>query len=264
MPLHFALKEASCRGPALLSATLYDLGPYPGLKLEPGRVIGMVYTVDEDTLKDIDALEDYYPDIPEGSEYQRRDVQVQLLTDAQVIPCQTYVYAQDLSEARLVSCGDYRRYIQEKSGDTVRILSYGSNLDPERLEKRVGPVKEYLPGILQDFKMVFSFIHPDGTTRANLAYSPGESCPAAATELNTGQLEKLDQAEGVASGYYIRIVVPFLREDGEVLWGQAYVAHPGRVGPEAPPPDDYLDFIHRGYARWGWCLPLHSSDCDHE
>ena len=59
--------------PALAIGRLYHLAlGYPAMTLEPGWVQGMLLTFSSpDCLQAIDAFEEYYPDRPESSEYQR-------------------------------------------------------------------------------------------------------------------------------------------------------------------------------------------------
>lgn len=59
--------------PALAMGRLYHLPlGYPAMTLEPGWVQGILLTLSgPDCLRSIDAFEEYYPDRPEMSEYQR-------------------------------------------------------------------------------------------------------------------------------------------------------------------------------------------------
>ncbi|MBE9159661.1 gamma-glutamylcyclotransferase [Nodosilinea sp. LEGE 06152] len=59
--------------PALAVGRLYHLPlGYPAMTLETGWVQGMLLTFSSpDCLRSIDAFEEYYPDRPESSEYQR-------------------------------------------------------------------------------------------------------------------------------------------------------------------------------------------------
>ena len=56
----------------LFGITLYDLGPYPGAKMETSEgVLVEVYRVDDSTLKALDQLEDYVEQDPASSLYIR-------------------------------------------------------------------------------------------------------------------------------------------------------------------------------------------------
>ncbi|QFU02035.1 Gamma-glutamylcyclotransferase family protein ytfP [Halomonas sp. THAF5a] len=56
----------------LTEATLYDLGPYPGARLEPSRGITVeVFRVDARLLAGLDRLEDYRVRTPREGDYDR-------------------------------------------------------------------------------------------------------------------------------------------------------------------------------------------------
>ncbi|HEY9877459.1 MAG TPA: gamma-glutamylcyclotransferase family protein [Leptolyngbyaceae cyanobacterium] len=58
---------------AIAPGRLYDLSVgYPGMTIEEGQVLGVRLTfTDEVVLARLDALEEFFPDRPEDSEYQR-------------------------------------------------------------------------------------------------------------------------------------------------------------------------------------------------
>ncbi len=82
-------------------------------------------------------------------------------------------------------------------------LTYGSNLHPNRLIERVGPVecvgKVRLPG----WKLVFDKRGSDGSAKANLRAAPGSDVEAwgALFELDQKQYSILDRFEGAGRGY---------------------------------------------------------------
>lgn len=64
-------------GFASITGTLYDLGRYPGLRLEGvGRVVGEVYAITSELEKQLDRIEDVTPHA--DSEYARRHIDVAL------------------------------------------------------------------------------------------------------------------------------------------------------------------------------------------
>ncbi len=74
---------------------IYDLGFYPGIiqdKDDHKEVLGEVYEVNSDTLKNVDRLEGA------GYLYLRNDVKVEV--NGRRIDAVTYTYNQDLSRAR--------------------------------------------------------------------------------------------------------------------------------------------------------------------
>ncbi|WP_458526961.1 gamma-glutamylcyclotransferase family protein [Onishia taeanensis] len=70
---HHWLDGAAFVGEArLTTATLYDLGPYPGARLEPSRGIRIeVFRVDREGLAALDRLEDYRVHAPHTGTYDR-------------------------------------------------------------------------------------------------------------------------------------------------------------------------------------------------
>ncbi len=70
---HRYLKLAEFLGRCTIKEiTLYDLGPYPGAKLEGSDGVAVeVYRVSEVVFAQLDELEDYQADAPERGEYDR-------------------------------------------------------------------------------------------------------------------------------------------------------------------------------------------------
>jgi gamma-glutamylcyclotransferase (GGCT)/AIG2-like uncharacterized protein YtfP len=91
-------------GPCVIAGQLYDLGAYPGLVAGQGRVIGELFEVrDPSVIPALDAFEDYWPDDPERSRYDR--VQVQLLAPDR--EAWVYRWRLGLEDARLIESGDW-------------------------------------------------------------------------------------------------------------------------------------------------------------
>lgn len=77
---HGLLRQARYLGETLLhDITLYDLGWFPGAKLEPsGGILAEVYGVDESILALLDHLEGFRPGDPESSLFLRHPVETPL------------------------------------------------------------------------------------------------------------------------------------------------------------------------------------------
>lgn len=88
---------------------IYDLGGYPGLKLEPaGRVRGELYRLADVSLFDVlDEYEQYDPADPEGSVYLRRRVPLVGRTGEAWI----YVYNRPIGGAVRIPSGDWIRHV---------------------------------------------------------------------------------------------------------------------------------------------------------
>ncbi|MDL4864442.1 gamma-glutamylcyclotransferase family protein [Halomonas elongata] len=76
----------------LTTATLYDLGRYPGAKAEPSRGVEVeVYRVDAQILADLDRLEDYRVRAPASGMYDRA------IHDTAFGPAWLYLYNPDVT-----------------------------------------------------------------------------------------------------------------------------------------------------------------------
>lgn len=101
----FGLEEAFAPlGPCTLRGQLYDLGAYPGLVEGKGQVIGEIFEVrDPSVIPRVDAFEDYWPEDPARSRYERRKVRlIEPDRDAWV-----YVLVLGVESARLIETGDW-------------------------------------------------------------------------------------------------------------------------------------------------------------
>jgi len=101
--------EAKFIGDAKVSGSLYDLGPYPGLLLNEANslVVGEVYEVDDELLKQLDQFE-------ASSNYLRKQVEIRL--GAQRRMCWTYepdpnFYSLDTP----IASGDWLEYARTKT-----------------------------------------------------------------------------------------------------------------------------------------------------
>jgi gamma-glutamylcyclotransferase (GGCT)/AIG2-like uncharacterized protein YtfP len=93
-------------GPCVIPGQLYDLGAYPGLIDGEGDVVGELFEVrDLSVMPALDAFEDYWPEQPDRSRYER--VQVQLKTPHR--RAWVYVWRLGLDDARYIESGDWFR-----------------------------------------------------------------------------------------------------------------------------------------------------------
>jgi len=91
-------------GKSHFKGTLYDLGAFPGLRLEGETLIwvDLLELRDENVLHDLDLYEGYMPDNHLDSLYLRK-----------LLPCGVYVYVfnQSLNGAKEIVCGDWLQYL---------------------------------------------------------------------------------------------------------------------------------------------------------
>jgi gamma-glutamylcyclotransferase (GGCT)/AIG2-like uncharacterized protein YtfP len=96
---------------ARVRGSLYDLGEYPGLLLDESNslVVGEVYEVDDETLKQLDEFE-------ASSDYVRK--QVEIHTGADKLQCWIYVpsFGPDFySNRTLITSGDWMKHAKSKA-----------------------------------------------------------------------------------------------------------------------------------------------------
>jgi len=106
---HGLLKGAVCLSlSAHVSGTMLDTGlGYPAVTEGSGKVWGEMYEVDDDTLKRIDELEDYYGPGDPRNLYER--VKTAALTDRGQV--QTWIYVSDrFKSGFVIPHGDWKSY----------------------------------------------------------------------------------------------------------------------------------------------------------
>ncbi|MGG4032880.1 gamma-glutamylcyclotransferase [Paenibacillus cisolokensis] len=111
---HGLLEGSRCAVPeACIEGTLVDTGyGYPAVRQGTGRVYGEIYEIDEETLRRIDALEDYYGPGDPRNLYER--VQTTAGTDRGDIPVLAYV-SDRFAGASPIPSGDWKQYRKAKT-----------------------------------------------------------------------------------------------------------------------------------------------------
>lgn len=245
--LHDALAQSDYLGLATIRGQLVDLGYYPGLISGNDAVVGEVYRVDSSTLQQLDHIEGYNPQNHANSHYLRQHTRATLFADGSVLDVETYRYNCSVDGKQRITIGDYRRYLAEQQSDSYWVAAYGSNLDPQRLMKRVGTVKEWLVGTLPGFVMRYNKEAMDGDhSYANICHKDDAAAPAVAYRLTHKQLQKLDGYEGVPE-HYCRTVLPFYCAEPEVAMVHTYIAQPDWVVEGLEPTATYRNYILQGY-----------------
>jgi len=239
-------------GPAMIQAEVFDLVYFPGIKEGNGTVIGELYEIDQGTLDVLDEIEGYYEGNVEESLFVRKRVNAYKFSDGERVRVCCYFY-NSLTLDDAIYHGDYRRYILERENEDQWIVAYGSNISRNRLVERIGEVKEYKKGFIDDFRLVFNKkAYKKQAVYANIAYAgPDERCPAVSYRLSPEQVSKLDLYEGVPN-HYMRISILFCDNAGGKSVSQTYIAHPDRLVWGQSPEPDYFDHILRGYRELGF------------
>lgn len=249
-----AMANSMFLGHAETRGDLYDLGHYPGLVDGVGLVLGELHEVDARTLAKLDVIEGYDPDIPEQSLYRRETRVVTCLNDGRATEAEVYLYNEEVAASPRLCHGDYRGHAVLQHTRNTFYVAYGSNLNQERLESRIGKVTVATRGYLAGYQLYFNKKNPDGSACANLRYTGSGELPFVAYRLNGGfeQIRELDAHEGVPEAYR-RLCLPFPTGNGnQHALGYVYVANPNHLGNDLQPKELYLSHIRKGYALHGF------------
>ncbi len=214
-------------------------------------MIGELYTIDANTLAQLDSIEGYREADEEGSLFVRQIAQARRFTDGTAVSASCYFFNGEL-QGNHIEHGDYRRYRLENNCSDQWVLAYGSNISIARLEDRVGSIATYKAGTIRRHGLVFNKkAWGRAEAYANLAARSNGACPAVAYLLSTEQIEILDWAEGTPD-HYVRTTACFTDADGAEQICQLYLAHPQQLIEQQVPQADYLAFIQSGYEQHGF------------
>ena len=125
----------------------------------------------------------------------------------------------------------------------IEYFAYGSNMNPERMKKRIGWQPPLRSAVLEDYQLLFDKVSNNGG-KANIRPLKGEKVEGVLYQVEAKDLLSLDGFEGVSGGHYarVRLVVNILGEDECIA--TAYIAL--KTGPENPPTREYLDHLLAG------------------
>ncbi|MCH2111913.1 MAG: gamma-glutamylcyclotransferase, partial [Planctomycetes bacterium] len=199
------LSDSAFLGPAIVKGSLWDFGPYPGMRQGDGWVVGEVFEVSPSTLRAMDEIEGFRAESPSTSLFLRVEQECRWFSSGDSVQVAMYVAQQPGGEH--IPHGDYRRFCLERDEINQWIVSFGSNLGTKRLRKRVGLLGRSEVGELRGFQLAFNKRANQGTANANAQFVGGDNyCPAVAYELTPEQVESLDGYEGIPS-HYLRVGV---------------------------------------------------------
>lgn len=235
-----------------IQASLHDLGDYPSISSSnDSQVFGEIYEIDAEILSILDKIEGFSPKNVQQSLYIRRQVVVKGITMNGNHDAWTYFFNGDLSNKKMITSGDYRRYVQESSQASFWYIAYGSNMDLSRLEQRIGKPQDSVAIVLDGYKLTFNKSGGNGDVYANLLSHADAQTPAVAWRIDAEQLAKLDYFEGTPL-HYLRIGFAFQHPTEGASLGQAYLANPKKLVKEQTPNSNYLRFINNGYQDFGF------------
>lgn len=236
----------------LRGAQLHHLGAYPMAiltKCSDTVIHGELYRVSAAGLSHLDQLEGY------PGFYDRTALPLCDGTTAWVY----HGRPEQVSEVPLIPWGDW---------DTMPVLHYGSNLDPERLQERCPDWDgEGLVVQLEGWSWAIDKQAWGNPTSgfAGIKPSAGAATWGVVTHHSAADLAELDEAEGVSSGHYRREWVLVRSSCGAAFEALTYVPcdHRRRSGLFAEP--WYRNHILRGLDHWklpaAWHCAMEESLC---
>lgn len=125
-------------------------------------------------------------------------------------------------------------------------FAYGSNMDAERLGKRIGAAKLIGIGSVTGYDLCFNKSSVDGSGKANLIERVDAVVEGVVFEVSVAQLLKLD---GIEKGYHrapVSVVI-----DGATQNAITYIADADQIDDTLTPTTEYLRFITRGAEAFG-------------
>lgn len=125
-------------------------------------------------------------------------------------------------------------------------FAYGSNMNPARVEARIGDTRRALPGVLVDHVLRFDKASKvPGISHANVAPRKGARVEGALFELRSpDQIHDMDPFEGHPDDYR-RHRLPIETAEG-VIEAWVYIATPGTTADALRPAREYLEHLLRG------------------
>ena len=126
-------------------------------------------------------------------------------------------------------------------------FAYGSNMESNRLHKRIGnvssPQRAYLSGFRFEFNKLSYHLE---TVYGNIMADIDSTVWGVLMEITQSQLDQLDVNEGVENGHYRQEKVIVITDDGVEYEAITYVAEDKWVKEGMNPNETYLDYVING------------------
>ena len=224
---------------------MYNLGLYPGVVRDGGRVYGEVYEVTASDLEDIDRAEGCDVGL-----YVRELVDV-FFGEEGSFREKAYIYRYNRklpSEAAVVKSGDYARYVGR--GGAFNYFAYGSNVDLGRIKERgIEPLRR-VPAVLEGYRLVFNKKCRYGVC-ANIVVDGRSRVYGVLYMLGLRDLKVLDRYEGYPR-HYGRTIVRVQDREGKIYYAETYVARETHIVHGGRPSREYLRHVIGGLKEAGW------------
>jgi gamma-glutamylcyclotransferase len=130
--------------------------------------------------------------------------------------------------------------------DKKHYFAYGSNMNSERLRKRIGYLPPSRKALLQDYALLFNKTNYKNPTEgfANIVPQTGSQVEGILYEMTDKDIAKLDQFEGVPT-HYIRQAIN-VECEGKITNALTYIAVTVKEGLKPSP--EYLNHLLAGKA----------------
>lgn len=127
------------------------------------------------------------------------------------------------------------------------IFAYGSNLNLNRLTKRVPSAVKVSNAFLPGYKLICNKISKDGSAKANIIKTnkPAELVWGVLFTIDSDEKALLDKAEGLGKGYN-EDTLTFFDEVNNSYAAQVYIADSNVINNNLLPYDWYKEFIVTG------------------
>lgn len=127
------------------------------------------------------------------------------------------------------------------------IFAYGSNMNLNRLAKRVPSAAKVTNAFLTGHKVVCNKISNDGSAKANIIKTdvPAEFVWGVLFSIDNNEKALLDKAEGLGKGYN-ECTLTFFDEINNSYTAQVYIADSKAIDNDLLPYDWYKEFIVTG------------------
>lgn len=127
------------------------------------------------------------------------------------------------------------------------IFAYGSNMNLNRLTKRVPSAEKFTTAFLTGHKLVCNKISNDGSAKANIIKTdvPADLVWGVLFTIDSNEKSLLDKAEGLGKGYS-EDTLTFFDETNNSYAAQTYIADSKAIDNSLLPYDWYKEFIVTG------------------
>jgi gamma-glutamylcyclotransferase (GGCT)/AIG2-like uncharacterized protein YtfP len=119
-------------------------------------------------------------------------------------------------------------------------FAYGSNLDVDQKQRRIGRIRQALRCRLPGYRLAFNKRGQKGQPFANIVPDDNAEVWGVVYLCNPNAMQDMDGDEGVAGGHYKHVVVRVVNDLDEELEAITYIAVDEFVCEPGRPSDEYL------------------------